>query len=212
MTPGTSIPDRIGRRITDWWLGAVPAERLAGLRILIGAFAVKYLTDRYFYLLGASSLPPGTWKALVIATQIFAYAFAAGILYRFTAPVFALLLLFTLSYRNSWTMVFHTENLLVLHVLALALAPASDAWSVDRWWRKRRGAEPPKPDGKYAWAIRCSRASRSCGSPASTGSTVSSSATRSATTTCARRCSAITSRSWRCRCSSTRRCSSRCRS
>jgi hypothetical protein len=51
-------------------------------------------------------------------------------------------------------MVFHTENLLVLHVLALALAPASDVWSIDRWWRARRGAARPVPDGKYAWAIR----------------------------------------------------------
>jgi hypothetical protein len=161
------------RRLADWWFAAVPAERLAGLRILIGAFAVYYLWGRYNHLVGSTLLPPANWKpvgvvglvldrpldlvvwtAIVIATLGLAFAFVAGVLYRVTAPVFAVLLLFTLSYRNSWTMVFHTENLLVLQVCALALAPAADAWSIDRWWRARRGAAPPTPDGKYAWAIR----------------------------------------------------------
>ncbi len=161
------------KRLSQWWFAALPAERLAGLRILIGGFAMWYLWARFNYLLGANHLPRtnwrpvgvvgrivdepldrGTWTAIVIATQIGAFCFATGLLYRFVAPVFAALLLFTLSYRNSWGMVFHTENLLVLHVAALSLAPASDAWSIDRWWKARTGAPPPAPDAKYAWAVR----------------------------------------------------------
>jgi hypothetical protein len=38
--------------------------------------------------------------------------------------VFALLLLWVTTYRNSWGQVFHTENLMVLHVV-LAVSPAA---------------------------------------------------------------------------------------
>jgi uncharacterized membrane protein YphA (DoxX/SURF4 family) len=59
-------------------------------------------------------------------------------------------------------MVFHTDNLLVLHVIGLACAPAADAWAVDfhRGLRPglpgfpersdRRGA----PTAGYGWAIK----------------------------------------------------------
>lgn len=171
--PRPPLASRIGRRLAGWWFAALPAERLAGLRILIGLYAAYYVYGRAGYLaatnrLPASNfhpigvvdwvldapLPPTAWSAIIVATQITAVAFACGIAYRVTAPVFAALLLFAMTYRNSWAMVFHTENLMVLHVLALALAPAADAWSVDRWWRARRGAPPAAPDGRYAWAVR----------------------------------------------------------
>ena len=164
---------KLGSRFSDWWFAAVPAERLAGLRILVGGFAANYMWTRFGFLLSTNGMPrnswkpigpieyvldqplsPGVWTALVVLTVALSFAFVLGVLYRYTAPVFAAALLFVLSYRNSWSMVFHTENLLVLHVAALALAPAADAWSFDRWWRARRGADPPAPDGKYAWAIR----------------------------------------------------------
>jgi uncharacterized membrane protein YphA (DoxX/SURF4 family) len=44
-------------------------------------------------------------------------------------------------------MPFHTENLLVLHVIALACAPAADVWAI-----ARRRADPPATG--YGWAIR----------------------------------------------------------
>jgi hypothetical protein len=76
--------------------------------------------------------------------------------FRVTGPLFALGLLLTTSYRNSWGMVFHTENLLVMHALILAILPASDAWSLDA----RRGrpevdtADPaPGPSPRYGWGL-----------------------------------------------------------
>jgi hypothetical protein len=166
-------PGGLARRFGGWWFAAVPAQRVAGVRILVGLFAVWYLWGRYLSFLYLNRLPvsnwrpigavslvvdqpldPLVWQAIVIATIVAAIAFTLGILYRVTGPVFALLLLFTTTYRNSWSMVFHTENLLVMHTAALALAPAADVWSVDRWWRARRGAPMPEPDGKYAWAVR----------------------------------------------------------
>ena len=61
---------------------------------------------------------------------------------------FALALLVTLTYRNSWGMPFHTENLLVLHALVLAVVPAADAWSVDARGRAAPAAE------RYGWPLR----------------------------------------------------------
>lgn len=160
-------------RLAKWWFAPLPAERIAGLRILIGGFSLFYLWMRHHSLLGINHLPVANfhpiglvdkfvsrpldhdaWTVIVYATEVTAWAFTLGILYRFIAPLFAALMLFTMTYSNSWNMVFHTENLLVLHIAALALAPASDAWSLDRWWWARKGAPPPEPDGKYAWGVR----------------------------------------------------------
>jgi hypothetical protein len=101
-------------------------------------------------------LEASVWRATALATLVLAFAFVLGVGHRFLAPLFGVLLLFTLSYRNSWGMVFHTDNLLVVHVLVLALAPAGDAWSVDAWWRGRRKHAQPGPgeDARYGWPLK----------------------------------------------------------
>jgi hypothetical protein len=76
-------------------------------------------------------------------------AFLVGARYRTTAPAFAFLLTWVLSYRNSWGMIFHTENLLVLQVILLALSPAAAALSVDA-----RGKKVPKDAGRFGWPVR----------------------------------------------------------
>jgi hypothetical protein len=75
-------------------------------------------------------------------------AFTLGWRFRISAPLAALGLLWSLSYRNAWGMVFHTDNLLVLHVIALACAPAADAWAIGV-----RAPRPVPPAG-YGWAIK----------------------------------------------------------
>ena len=163
--------------MTAWWFARLPAERLAALRVLVGGFALLYLAARFGYLDAAGHLPaatwkplgvvrlicdqpiaPGAWTALLVATLLLAATFTCGIAHRWLAPPFAALLLFVLTYRTSWSQVFHTDNLLVLHVAVLALAPAADVWSSDRWRRARRGAPAPEPDGRYAWAVRTAAA------------------------------------------------------
>jgi len=49
--------------------------------------------------------------------------FVLGWRHRVSGPLFAALLLWTISYRNSWSMVFHSDNVLVLHAAALASPP-----------------------------------------------------------------------------------------
>lgn len=158
------------RAIARWWFTPAPAERLAALRILVGTFALLYLTTRLPLFLGYAHFPArdfvplgitrlverpltsGAHVAILVATVVLAALFVAGVRYRITAPLFAIALLWLLTYRNSWSMPFHTENLLVLHVIALSLAPAADAWSVDA--RRDRDTRATSPSESYGWPIR----------------------------------------------------------
>ena len=152
------------KRLADWWFAPAPAERLAMLRIVIGLYALLWVVGRipeldelarlpaeHFKPVGivrvvGGPLPAAAVVAIAAATAALLAAFVAGAAFRVVAPLAALGLLWTLSYRNSWGMVFHTENLLVMHVLALAVTPAADVWAL----AKRR--EPP--DTGYGWAIK----------------------------------------------------------
>jgi len=156
------------RCIDRWLLAPAPPERLAALRILVGVFAVGYLLVRTPHLftvadfdadrfegvgvladLGAP-LASSVFRALVVGTILAGIAFVVGWRYRVTGPLFAVLLLVVTTYRNSWGQVFHSENLLVLQVLVLGLAPAAAAWSLDR----RRAGEPgPRPGSAFGWPV-----------------------------------------------------------
>jgi hypothetical protein len=164
------------RRRTPWrwldelWRAPAPAERLAAVRIVVGGFALLYLVARLPYWLSHAHfdahvfkpvgvvklldapLPPLAVQLLTVATVLLAIPFALGWRFRVTGPAFAALLLWTLSYRNAWGMIFHTENLLVMHVLVLGITRAADAWSLDA----RRAAAPVSagPDARYGWPLR----------------------------------------------------------
>jgi Vitamin K-dependent gamma-carboxylase len=124
-----------------------PAERLGALRVLVGLFAVIYLLIRTVAMVSephqAAFRPAGVAKllsapvpgwvlivsfVLTIATGL---CFTAGYRFRATGPAFAALLLWTLSYRNSFGMIWHTENLIVMHVAILAFSGAARAVSLD---------------------------------------------------------------------------------
>jgi hypothetical protein len=150
----------------DTWLRApVPRERLALLRIGIGAYAWIYLLSRgrdmlapahypesAFAPLGvvrllAAPLPAPALDALYALCLILGALFVLGTAYRWVAPLFALSLLGLLSYRHSWGMIFHTDNLLVLHVVLLAAAPAAEALA----WPRR---PTPKSAPTGGWVVR----------------------------------------------------------
>ncbi len=135
--------------VDAWFRRDAPSERLAALRLLIGGFATIYLAARVVHLISfvdfpaknfapvgvvsllSAPLPASLVIAPVVLALILAPAFTLGWRFRITGPAFAALLLWVLSYRNSWGMVFHTENLLVIHVLVLGLTRSADAWSLD---------------------------------------------------------------------------------
>lgn len=160
-------------RLTRWWLAPAPAERLAALRILIGGYALVYLLARSGELIAIARLPAAQFQPIGVArllsaplppavaigiaagTALLLAMFTLGYRFRHAAPAAALGLLWVTSYRNSWGMVFHTENLMVLHVIALACAPAADAWAIDaRAIDAGRRPRPEPPAAGYGWAIK----------------------------------------------------------
>ena len=158
---------RAARAAADWLAPEAPAERLAAVRVLVGAFAVVYLTSRIPHLISYVSFPArqfvpvGVMTALaqpppaaavyllVGLTWLATIAFALGWRFRVSGPAAGLLLLVTLSYANSWGQIFHTENALVLFVLVLGITRAADATSLDA-----RGRPAPAPHARYGWPLR----------------------------------------------------------
>lgn len=159
-------PDRIFDLAARWLREPAPAQRLGSLRVIVGLFAAVYaiarvahfgdyskLAPQHFAPVGVVSLleaplSPGVCWALAIATAASGIPFVLGFRFRVFGPLFALLLLWVTSYRSSWGMIFHNENLLVLHVLVLAAAPAAaDTYSLDR-------RKAPREGERYGWPIR----------------------------------------------------------
>lgn len=150
-----------------WLEGSAPPARLGVLRAAIGGYALWYVGTRSELISDlarrdvslydpvgpfralAAPLDPALADWMVVATVVTGVAFVAGALYRLSGPLFALLLLLTLSYRNSWSMVFHMHNALVVHVLILGMVHAADGFSVDSLIRRRR--EPSS--ARYQWPI-----------------------------------------------------------
>lgn len=133
MTSGVYASARMGGQVLN-------RDPLATFRVLVGAYAAVWLTVRMPAHLAharqpghrwdpvgvltplGSSLPDGAVTALAIVAPVLAVAFAAGWRYLVTAPLLAAVLLAVLTLDSSWGQIFHTENLLALHVLILAAA------------------------------------------------------------------------------------------
>ena len=155
---------------TDLWrvVGSeAPPERLAMLRILTGTFAVAYLVIRLpvfvqladretgFRGVGVASaltgpVPDAVLFALIGVTLVAGVSYALGWRYAWSGPFFAVGFLMLGSYRGSWGQLLHFENLFVLHLLIVGLAPAADAWSADARAQRRR---PGSDRTSYGWPI-----------------------------------------------------------
>jgi hypothetical protein len=158
-----------------------PPICLAVVRVLTGLFTLHYITAKGRWLgfvesqpasvftpLGLTShlsapLPAEVTTALGIATTVMGVLFTLGLLWRVSGPVFGLLLLYTMTYRNSWTMIFHHENMLVIHVFILGLLPAAGRLALDPWLRRAwagmrwLGAAPrqdPAPTWQTGWGLK----------------------------------------------------------
>ena len=162
---------RLGRRPDTAWFPDAPATRLALLRILVGGWALQHYAKRWpmlkrvartdeslFAPVGVVKLldrplDPAAFQALLAGTQAANVAFLLGWRHRATGPLFAGSLLSLGSYRNSWSMVYHSDNILILHVLVLGLAPAADTLSLDA--RRTRGSVGAGADvaWRYGWPI-----------------------------------------------------------
>lgn len=156
------------QRLHDLWMPVSPAARLGMVRLLVGAYAFVYLTIRLPHLwsygltdfsrfvpvgvvtLGEAPTLPWLYRALVLLTWGLSMPFALGWHHRFLGIPFAGLLLWVLSYSNSWGMILHTDNLLMMHIIVLALAPAAAAVSLDA---RRMGIEA-RASRRYGWPLK----------------------------------------------------------
>jgi hypothetical protein len=155
-------------RFDAWWRAPAPAERLALVRILVGAYCIGLLLLRGPSLLRLGQLDAARFEgvglaalldtplslpmliALLVLALAGAIGFCLGFRHRVLAPIFALLLTFLLSYRSSWGHLSHSEQLVSVHVLLLSVLPASDALALDRRSNRTRAG----PLDRYGWPLR----------------------------------------------------------
>lgn len=156
--------------VDRFWFEPVPALRLAVVRVLISAFALVWLIGCAPLLLSGLWFPSARFEPVGVVTlldaplspalgiAVWSLTVVAGVAillgwrFRVIAPLFALGLLWVTSYRNSWGMIFHSENLLVMHTLILAVLPASDAWSLDAGRDAEQRGRECHP--RYGWGLR----------------------------------------------------------
>lgn len=153
--------------LDEYWCTPQPAERLAALRLITGLFALVYVLARGPHLASYAHFPPEQFRPVGLVALLQApappfvlyatlalcivsgFAFVAGFRYRLSGPLFALTFLWVTTYRCSWGMIFHQDNLVAMHLLILAVVPAADAWS----WGTH-GKPIPKADARYGWPVR----------------------------------------------------------
>jgi hypothetical protein len=144
----------VARALNAFWFQEGSATRLAVLRLVIGTTALIFLCLRirqYTSVAGTSAdlfdpvgpvvllsgpISPAIYEAVMMGAIVIGIAFVLGVQFLWTGPLFAALLLWIVSYRNSWSMIYHVDNLLVMQVLVLGLTRAADALSVDALGRQ----------------------------------------------------------------------------
>ncbi|MEO9247970.1 hypothetical protein ABDK96_09780 [Citricoccus nitrophenolicus] len=76
-------------------------------------------------------LPPRLADGIFDAAQVVNLVSTLGVGHRVTGPLNAALQLWTISYRNSWTMLLHSDNMMTMHQVVLGTTRSADALSVD---------------------------------------------------------------------------------
>jgi hypothetical protein len=165
-------------RLLAWWSPPAPAARPAVLRVLVGGFAFCYALLRAPNLLSATQFHAGEFHPVGIARLlseplpsslvylsvgallVSGALFVLGWRFKLVGPLFAALLLWAMTYRSSFGMIFHTDNMLTLHVALLALSPAADALSLDA--RRTGKSAPPAASAEYGWVIRAMAVVTAC--------------------------------------------------
>ncbi len=144
-----SFDSPVFRAVVDHLRPAAQPIRPAVLRVATGLFSAVHNIRRrpmfrklhaqdasHFTPVGVVKvlrrpLPPKVADAIFDAAQVVNIASTLGIGHRVTGPLNAALQLWTLSYRNSWTMLLHSDNMMTMHQVVLGTTRSADALSVD---------------------------------------------------------------------------------
>ncbi len=158
------------KKIRYHWFMKVTPQRLALLRIATGLFSLWYLLSRFDMLQRMAENtrafePIGilSWMNQPLSSDVFWWIsigviilnilYTVGWKFRFTGPLFTIVVLLFFTYRNSWSMIYHNRNALILHIAILGLVASADAWSWDAWKRAKKGFKTPIADWQYGWPI-----------------------------------------------------------
>ena len=138
------------------------------LRLIVGLYGVIYVLARLPHILsyalddvdrfqpvgvialGDAPMLPVVFTVIALCTAGLSIPFFLGLRHRVLAPIYAVGLLVTLTYTNSWGKILHVDNLLVLHVGVLAFSRSADALSLDA---RRKNEEVSAPHWRYGWPI-----------------------------------------------------------
>jgi hypothetical protein len=163
-----------------FWFMPGSAARLGAIRLILGttAFVFVALRLRQYSDIATTSadlfepvgpiklldapISPVAFEALLVVTLLVSVLFAIGWQFRWSGPLFAALLVVVVSYRNSWSMIYHVDNMLLLHIVVLGLTRSADAVSLDaltgrpfsEWWRRAVHLamyEPVKSSERRNW-------------------------------------------------------------
>jgi len=170
-----SIPTRLAQHLARWFFAPQSPKILAAWRITTNAWTLYYLAKRWKLIGRTASGDPRNFRPIglarplrrplppkaIEATTTLNYATTTlaglGAWYRVTGPLNSLITLWTLTYRNSWSMVFHNDNTAVLHHAVLGASPAADAWSLDAI-RSPHGVTGPEPSWRHGWPLHAANA------------------------------------------------------
>lgn len=163
--------EKILKSLRNNWFTAVSPQRLAILRIATGGFTLWYLLSRFDMLQKIASSdeqifePVGivSWLGEPLSSEAFWWIsigliilnvlYTIGWKFKYTGPAFAVLVLLYFTYRNSWSMIYHNRNALILHIVIIGLVASADALSWDSWKRTKKGKKPRTAHWQYGWPV-----------------------------------------------------------
>ncbi len=167
--------------IARWLFRPASPRALAAVRIATNGWMLWYLAKRWRLITKTAAgskrdfdpigvvrplrrpIAPSAVQVTTAANYVTLVLAGLGVAHRVTGPLNAALTWWTLTYRNSWSMVYHSDNLPVLHLSVLGMSPAADAASVDSLVRGlRTGAQPPATSWQYGWPIQTMNAVTAC--------------------------------------------------
>ncbi len=156
--------------LDGFFLKKAPAARPAVMRILLGVYVLYYTGVRYHMFMSVAGSDPELFKPvgvakvhskpvsvkkfrlILLAFYALNVAFILGFRHRWTGPLFGAVMLWLLTYRNSWSMIYHNDNILVFHAMILGLSPSADAYSLDSLMRATT-QDDNEPDWRYGWPM-----------------------------------------------------------
>jgi hypothetical protein len=155
----------------EYWFGRESPETLGLARLLfLGALCLFYLPldmsawgavdDAFwmpitlFRIVPVPRVDTATLEVLQLVFKLALCCGAIGLFTRSSCVVAAAIGLYLIGLPHNFGKTHHNDSVIVITLAILALSRSGDTWSVDAWWRRRRGQPAPVAAGHYRWPIR----------------------------------------------------------